>query len=466
MENIFDVDLNKADFSGIVQRADKNLKRLYPLNRSILNEGVEESLNILKENINFDILKVKSGFKCFDWIVPEEWSIKEAYVKVGEEKIIDFKKNNLHILNYSESIDCEMSYDELLSHLYYIKEQPNAIPYRTSYYNKNWGFCMTYNQFLELDKNVNYKVKIDSNFFKGNINIAEKVIQGIVKDEILISAYSCHPSMANDSLSGVIVWSMLLEALQKEKPYYTYRFVLLPETIGAIAYLKLRENEIKKNTKRGFVLTTCGGPGKYGVKSSFKGDDLIDDVVKLSFTQNEIDFIKYPFDINGSDERQYSSPYFRIPCTTISKDKYYEYKEYHTSLDNLSFVKIEYLQQTFLLYLHSIQNLELGRRSYLSLNQACEPFLTKRDLYSTIGVTISNKLISEQHHSEKEYLTSQSSKITGEDIDIILWLMFYCDGSNDLLEISKKTDHTIYDLNRVAKILINLKLVKKYERQS
>jgi aminopeptidase-like protein len=461
MESIFESDLNKIDFTKIVKIAENDLNRLFPLNRSILNQGVEDSLNLLKENLNFDVLKIQTGFNCYDWIVPEEWVISEAYIEVGNIKIVDFKNNNLHVLNYSEPIDKELSYEELLPHLYFIEEQPNAIPYKTSYYKKNWGFCLTYNQFLELDKNAIYRVKIVSKFIKGNISIAEKVIEGKVKDEILISAYTCHPSMANDSLSGIIVWSMLLNVLQSQKPFYTYRFVLLPETIGAIAYLKFREKEIKINTKRGFVLTTCGGPGKYGIKSSFIENDLIDDAVKLAFKKNNIEYIEYPFDVNGSDERQYSSPYFRIPCTTITKDKYYEYKEYHTSLDNLSFVKIENLYQTFLLYLHSLQNLELGNKSYLSLNPACEPFLTKRDLYSAIGVTISNKLVNEEHHTKKEYTTFQESKITGEDIDMILWLMFYSDGKNNLINIAKKINKSTFDLFRVAKIMINLNLIKE-----
>ena len=461
MESIFESDLSKINFSKISDIADKNLKRLFPINRSILNKGVEDSLNFLKEDIDFEILKIESGFSCYDWIVPEEWSISEAYIKADGLNVIDFKENNLHVLNYSEPIDKELSYDELLPHLYYIKDQPNAIPYRTSYYKKNWGFCLSYNQFLELNKKSTFRVKINSKFFKGNISIAEKVIKGKVKDEILISAYSCHPSMANDSLSGVIVWSMLLNVLQKQKPYYTYRFVLLPETIGAISYLKLREREIKFNTKRGFVLTTCGGPGKYGVKPSFKGDDLIDDAVMLALKNDKISYIKYKFDVNGSDERQYSSPYFRIPCTTITKDKYYEYKEYHTSLDNLSFVKTKYLHQTFMLYLNSIQNLELGAKSYLSLNQACEPFLSKRDLYSTIGVTINNKLKNVEHHTNKEYKTLKESKISGEDIDTILWLMFYSDGNNNLFEIAKQTNKSLYNLFRVAKRLVGINLIKE-----
>ena len=461
MESIFESDLSKMNFSKITDIADKNLKRLFPINRSILNKGVEDSLNFLREDIDFEILKIESGFKCYDWTVPEEWSISEAYIKVDGLNVIDFKENNLHVLNYSEPIDKELSYDELLPHLYYIKDQPDAIPYRTSYYKKNWGFCISYNQFLELNKKSTFRVKINSKFFKGNISIAEKVIKGQVKDEILISAYSCHPSMANDSLSGVIVWSMLLNVLQEQKPYYTYRFVLLPETIGAISYLKLRERKIKSNTKRGFVLTTCGGPGKYGVKSSFKGDDLIDDAVMLALKNDKISYIEYKFDVNGSDERQYSSPYFRIPCTTITKDKYYEYKEYHTSLDNLSFVKTKYLHQTFILYLNSIQNLELGAKLYLSLNQACEPFLTKRDLYSTIGVTINNKLKNAEHHTNKEYKTLKESKISGEDIDTILWLMFYSDGNNNLFKIAKKTNKSLYNLFRVAKILIEINLIKE-----
>lgn len=461
MQNIFEKNIDSLDFSEYLQTAENELNRLFPLNRSILNEGVLSSLNILKENVDFEIIDIKSGFKCYDWEVPKEWVIYEAFIELDGKKIIDFKNCNLHVLNYSDSIDEELNFEELEKNLYYLKDLPDAIPYKTSYYKKNWGFCLTYNQFLKLDRNAKYRVKIDSKFIDGTLRIAEKVVKGKVKDEILISAYTCHPSMANDSLSGVIIWSLILKILQFQKPYFTYRLVLVPETIGAIAYLRYRENEIKKFTKRGFVLTTCGGPGKFGFKNSFLGDDIIDISVKFAFRDSNVEYISYPFDINGSDERQYSSPFFRIPCSTITKDKYYEYKEYHTSLDNLSFVKINYLKDTFVLYLKAIQNLELGNKKFISKNTACEPFLTKRDLYSSLGVTINNLQIEGEHHQKKEYTTNENQKITGEDIDTILWLMFYCDGNRNLFEISSQTNLPLYNLNKMANLLISLDLISE-----
>lgn len=455
-------ELKRLDLSYYEEFGDEFLKKLFPLNRSILNNGVEETYKILQEKLDFEIIKLPTGMECYDWIIPDQWEIKEAFIEVDGNKILDFKNNNLHILNYSEAVDEIISFSELEEHLYYLKDQPDAIPYKTSYYKRNWGFCLTYNQFLSLDRDKMYKVKVLSEFSKGNIIIAEKLLKGISEEEILISAYSCHPSMANDSLSGVVVWAMLLKFLSSQKRLnYSYRFVLLPETIGAIAYLKHREEAVKQNVKYGFVLTTCGGPGQFGYKYSFKGNALNDRCIEMTFKEEGVNYIKYPFDISGSDERQYSSPFFRIPCGTISKDKYYEYKEYHTSLDNLDFVKSKFLFETFFLYLLTFQKFELSGIKYLSLNPAGEPFLTKRDIYSTIGITISNVLDNSCHHKYKEYSTVDKHRITGEEIDLVLWLMFWSDGTKSLFEIAEITGKSFYQLYKLATLLVEIKLIKQ-----
>ena len=448
------------DFTYFNELANTYLRKLFPINRSILNSGVKESLEILKEIVDFDILEVSTGYDCFDWKVPEQWEVSEAYIEVDGKRIIDFRTNNLHVLNYSEAIDRIVSFEELKQHLHYIPELPKAIPYKTSYYKKEWGFCISYQQFKKLQTDKEYKVKIDSHFIDGNLLIGEKLLKGKSKEEILISAYTCHPSMANDSLSGVIMWMLLLKILSKEKLYYSYRFVLVPETIGAITYLHLNKDAIKENVKRGFVLTTCGGPGKLGYKRSFKGDDIIDLATKAAFNELKQNYIEYPFDVNGSDERQYSSPYFRIPCATISKDKYYEYSQYHTSLDNLNFVKSDYLIQSLEVYLTAIQNLELSHYKFKSLNPAGEPFFTKRNLYSSYGITINNSTEYNTKHLDSTYTVTGELNITGNEIDIMLWFLFWADGEHTLVDISCKTNKNISELYKAAQKLVQLQLLE------
>lgn len=454
-------DLDNIDFGEYDKLAGHYLQALFPINRSILNKGVPETLSILKDIVDFEIIKLPTGYRCYDWTIPEEWDVSEAYIEVDGQKIIDFQNNNLHVLNYSEPVNKLIDYGELSKHLYYSESLPDAIPYKTAYYKRDWGFCMSFKQFLTLDKSKKYLVKINSQHQSGSLNIAERVLKGESDKEILISSYICHPSLANDNLSGVIMWAMLLKFLEKQKLKYSYRFVLLPETIGSIAYLKMREKKIKAKVIGGFVLTTCGGPGKIGYKYSFLGNSLIDKCVEMAFGEKKMDFIKYPFDISGSDERQYSSPYFRIPCGTITKDKYYEYEEYHTSLDNLEFVKPEFIKHTFLMYLSSLQNIELHDLKYKSLNPAGEPFLTKRNLYSTVGITINNKLKRGLNHSKTNYKIADEQSISGQEIDLILWLMFWSDGKKSLIEIAILTNQSIKKLYKVAKQLEIVGLIRR-----
>lgn len=452
------LDFEKVNWNLISKEVDTYFEKLFPINRSILSSGVLSSLKILQEITDFEIVEIPTGTACFDWTVPEEWSIEHAYISdLQGNIIIDFKDNNLHILNYSESVDKILKFSELENHLHYQKELPDAIPYKTSYFKKDWGFCLSYNQFKELDRNKDYQVKVKSTFGLGAIRIGECLIVGESTDEILISTYSCHPSLANDNLSGMILWTFLLSELKKVKKLkYSYRFVILPETIGAISYLSLNENKVKQNVKSGLVITTVAGPGRFGYKASFKGNDLVDRCVIRTFHENKINFLKYPFDINGSDERQYSSQLFRIPCCTITKDKYYEYKEYHTSLDNLDFVKAEYLVESLKLYLSTIQKIECSMVFFKSLNPGCEPFLRKRNLFSHLGLTKSN--IIGLGNENNENILGEFENFDRYR-DKILWLMFYCDGNMSLFEISEITNINLDQLITAAKILLVQKLL-------
>ena len=459
------IDFDSLDYGLLEKEVDFYLKTLFPMNRSILNSGVRDTLQILQNLTEFSVIDIPSGTKCYDWVVPDQWEVEDAYIEDEDKNIIiDYRHNNLHVLNYSTSIDKIMSFDELEKKLYYLPQLPDAIPYKTSYYNKNYGFCLSYNQFKELDRSKKYHLVIRSTFTKGSIKVGEYILRGKSSEEIILSSYTCHPSMANDGISGMVLWAVLLKTLKKKNLHYTYRFVLLPETIGAIAYLNLKETEIKQNVKHGLVLTTVGGPGKFGYKESFKGNDLIDRCVVKAFEELNIDFIKYPFDIYGSDERQYSSLAFRIPCATISKDKYYEYKEYHTSLDNLDFVRPSYIIESFKVYLNAINILEMSSSVFISTSHACEPFLSQRNLFPTIGLTISNCEEISSDHNKNLYEVGEIGRVSGMEIEEILWLMFYCDGTNTIFDISEKTTIQVSNLYRTAMVLVNHALLEEQVR--
>ena len=432
----------KVDYE---KEIDGYLKRLFPITRSITGEGNRETLKILQEIIPLDILEYPTGQQVYDWIIPKEWNIKDAWIKNSQgEKIVDFQASNLHVVSYSTPIHTKVRFEELKEHLHYIEDLPDAIPYRTSYYNESWGFCLSYTQFAALNSQPDeeYEVFIDSELKDGSMSIGELLIKGKSKKEYLLSCYICHPSMANDSLSGVITTAFIARELlqMQDELEHSYRIVFVPETIGAIAYCANNEKAIK-DIDNGLVITTCGGQGAYGYKQSWDKDNFINHMIEDVFKENSLDFITYPFDIHGSDERQYSSQGFKINCATISKDRYYEYAYYHTSLDNLDFVTAENLNQTLNLYLQLIEKMDKNM-VYKNLYPNCEVMLSKHDLYpKTGGAILPNSNVSA--------------------LDIILWLLYYCDGSMDLYEISKKLKVGIGLVYAEAKQLEDKKIIRK-----
>lgn len=417
---------------------DALLHKLYPITRSITGEGNRETLKILQEYIPLKIKEYPTGQEVYDWTIPKEWNIKDAWIKNSKgEKIVDFKNSNLHIVSYSIPVSQKMKWSDLKKHLHYLQDLPEAIPYRTSYYNENWGFCVSYNQYKDFfSEDEEYEVYIDSEFSDGSLSLGEILLNGKSSKEILISCYICHPSMANDSLSGVVLTAFLTKELMKLDLNYTYRIIFVPETIGAIAYCANNELHMK-NIKEGLVITTCGGPGEIGYKQSWDKNDPINNMVEDVFKEHNKRYITYPFDIHGSDERQYSSQAFRINCVTISKNKYYEYDYYHTSLDNLDFVKGKYINESLNLYYALISKIEKNLK-FKNLMSTCEVMLSKHDLYPKTGGTINQ-------------LTSNSKK---NELDIILELLFYCDGEISLYDLSKKMD---VDLDILYEIAVKIK---------
>lgn len=398
---------------------------LFPLCRSITGNGVRDTLHIIKRYIPLAIHEIPTGTQVFDWNVPKEWNIKDAYVKNSkDEKIIDFKKNNLHVLNYSIPVRKKVSLKELKDHLFTLPEYPDWIPYRTSYYRENWGFCVSYNQLINLEEDE-YEVVIDSSLKNGHLTYGEYYLEGEKSEEILLSSHICHPSLCNDNLSGIALAVFLAQYLTPLPLKYSYRFLFVPGSIGSITWLSLNEPRIKR-IKHGLVAACVGDSGKFTYKKSRQGNAEIDraviNVLKSSGNDYEvIDFI--PF---GYDERQYCSPGFNLPVGCLMRTPHGQYPQYHTSADNLDFVQPAPLADSFSLYLSVLSVLE-NNKKYASQNQKCEPQLGKRGLYQAIGGQNDGKL--------KELA--------------MLWVLNLSDGNNTLLDISDRSGLT-FDLIKDA----------------
>jgi aminopeptidase-like protein len=411
------------------------IRRLYPICRSITGNGVRRTLDIVSEIIPLDRYEIPTGTKVFDWDVPREWNIRDAWIKNSRgEKIVDFANSNLHILNYSIPVHKHVSLGELREHLYTIPGQPDLIPYRTSYYEENWGFCIPHNQLEGLEDDT-YEVFIDSTLEKGYMSFGEYFIPGETADEVLISTHICHPSLANDNLSGIVVAAFLARELSSKKHRYSFRFLFIPGTIGAITWLSLNERRTKY-IKHGLVASLLGRPGPFTYKRSRIGnadiDHVVEQVLRLSHSHYELrDFTPY-----GYDERQFCSPGFNLPVGCLTRTTWQEYPEYHTSADNVDLVSADTLQESLEIYRKIVQMLEVNRR-YLNVNPKCEPQLGKRGLYSNVG----------GDHEGKDVQTA------------MLWALNLSDGSHTTLDICEKSGLE-YDVVDVAiRKLVEAKLL-------
>ncbi len=393
----------------------KFCKDLYKFPRSLTGKGVVKTLEYIQNIIPIEIKQVKSGTKVFDWTVPPEWNIKDGYVieiSTGK-KVIDFKSHNLHVVGYSEPINDELTFEELEKNLYYIEDQPNAIPYIISYYTKRWGFCLSFNDFQKLDRNSRYNICIDSEFKEdGDLTYGELLIKGEVEEEIFFSSYVCHPQMVNNELSGPSVLTGIAESLLKKPNYYSYRFVLIPETIGSIVYLSENLDILKKNVKGGFNISCVGDERSWGLVPSRYGNNISDKIGEYILKKHHPNFIKYSWLDRGSDERQYCSPGVDLPISSITRTKFGEYPEYHTSLDNFDVVTEKGLNDSLSIYLKCVDVFEKNRFNP-KVKVYCEPQLGKRGLYPNIS-------------------TKEQWSIVRNMMNFIS----YCDGSNSILEIS------------------------------
>lgn len=421
----------------IVSEIDRYLKSLFPICRSITGNGNRESLKILQKIVPLEIKEYQSGTPVYDWVIPDEWIVRDAWIKdASGNKLVDFQASNIHLVGYSAPIHQKMTFAELKDHLQYRDDLPDAIPYRTSYYKRDWGFCVTKPQYETL-KQVEevLDVFIDSDFKKnGSLTIGELLIPGELDEEILISTYICHPSMANDNLSGIVMTAFLArEMLNRPPSRHGYRIVWVPETIGAISYCAFNEAAMKK-IRQGLVVTCVGGPGKFGYKQGFDPGHAINAAIEETFRASDIDdFLTYPFDIHGSDERQYSSQGFSINVASVTKDRYYEYSYYHTSLDDLSFISADNVARSLDLHLDVLKRLNEWDDGpiYRRQDPHCEIMLSKHDLYPAMGGALLPK-----------------SQIT--QLDLRLWLLFLCDGERPLYAIARRLNVPLAHLKREA----------------
>jgi aminopeptidase-like protein len=412
-------------------------KRLFPICRSLTGPGVRQTLEIITELLpGLIVHAVPSGTRAFDWTVPEEWTIRDAYIEnESGQRIVDFRRNNLHVVGYSTPVDEWLSRDELDRHLHSLPELPNAIPYVTSYYARRWGFCLTHAQRINLPHG-RYRAVVDADLQPGVLNYGELVLPGQLGTEVFVSTYVCHPSMANNELSGPVVATALARWLMAmEHRRYTYRFVFIPETIGSIVYLSRQLDHLKRHVVAGFNVTCIGDERCYSYVPSRAGDTLADRAALHVLRHIDPSFRRYSWLDRGSDERQYCAPGVDLPVATITRSKYLEYPEYHTSLDDLNLVTPVGLQGGFDALRRAIEVIENDCR--IRTTVLAEPQLGKRGLYPTLG-----------------------TKDSGREARAMMNLLSYADGHRSLLEIAEITDEPHHRLVALLRPLVEAGLIQ------
>ena len=412
---------------------------LFPIARSLTGDGVRSSLGLIGQHVPIDIVEVPTGEAVFDWQIPQEWNVRDAHISDARgRRRVDFRRSNLHVVGYSRPVRAFMPLSELKAHIFTLPEQPELIPYRTSYYKEFWGFCMAHRDFLALEEG-NYEVCIDADLRDGHMSYGEALIKGRTEEEFLLSAHVCHPSLANDNCSGLALLAILGAHLRTRRRRYSYRLVFAPGTIGAIAWLA-RNEAMAGRIMHGLVVSGVGDAGGPTYKRSRRGNAKIDramSIVLLHQGQGSrvIDFSPY-----GYDERQYCSPHFDLPVGLLQRSLFGTYPEYHTSADNLDFIAPRNLEASYRIVTSVIDAIEEDA-TYLNLNPACEPQLGRRGLYGAIG-------------GDKDAYGKQMA---------MLWLLNLSDGRHSLLDIAERSGLPFATLHETAALLESHALLKRME---
>ena len=429
---------SELDFGSLGCELYDRIARLYPICRSITGNGVRETLRLLATEIDLDIREVATGTPVFDWRVPKEWNIRDAYIKNQRgERVVDFNTSNLHVVNYSVPIRARLTLAELRPHLFSLPEHPDWIPYKTSYYSETWGFCLSHRQVESLTEDV-YDVCIDSSLEEGHLTYGEYCLPGRDTDEVLLSCHVCHPSLCNDNLSGISIAVALARLLHRAPRRYTYRFVFIPGTIGAITWLALNEHRAP-TIKHGLVLACAGDRGHLNYKRSRQGDAEIDRAVTHVLSQSSAQPRVEDFSPYGYDERQYCSPGFNLPVGVLSRTPHGRFPEYHTSADNLAFVDPVALADSLRACLDVVDVLE-GNGVFLNQNPNCEPQLGRRGLYATMGGHSSGG-------REREAA--------------LLWVLNLSDGGRTLLDIAERSGLPFAAVRAAATALVEADLLRE-----
>jgi aminopeptidase-like protein len=417
------------------------IEELFPICRSITGNGVRQTLETLRRFIPLEVNEVPSGIGVLDWTVPPEWNIRDAYILDPDgRRVVDFAANNLHIVQYSRPIDAMIQLGELRPHLHTLPDQPDWIPYRTSYYTENWGFCLTHRQLSSLADGP-YRVVIDSDLGPGHLSYGELLIPGETDDTVLFSCHICHPSLANDNLSGIAVATMLACHLQTLRRRHSYRFLFIPGTIGSLTWLARNEDKVGRIV-HGLVLSCLGDAGGMTYKQSRRGNATIDRIVAHVLRNDEVPHRITPFVPYGYDERQYCSPGFDLPVGCLMRTPNGEYPEYHSSADNLSLLRPESLAHS-LAVLRCIVAVIEGDAVCRSRNQKGEPQLGQRGLYETIG----------------------GQRAASYDQMALLWVLNLADGHHSLLDMAERAGVPFATIRAAADALVAAELLERMPAQ-
>jgi aminopeptidase-like protein len=426
----------EAKLTEIGREMHALLAELYPICRSITGNGFRKTLQILRKYVPLEQHEVPSGTRVFDWTIPHEWNIQDAYIKNSSgERVVDFARSNLHVLNYSVPVRKVLPLRELRPHLYTLPDKPDLIPYRTSYYQENWGFCLTQRQ-LDAMPEGDYEVCIDSSLEPGHLTYGELYLPGETSDEILFSCHACHPSLCNDNLSGIAVETFLaMQLAQKPHRVFSYRFLYIPGTIGSITWLARNEEKVSR-IRHGVTLACLGDSGPMTYKRSRRGDAAIDRAANKVLKDRGEPFSELDFSPYGYDERQFCSPGFNLPVGCLSRTPHGKFAQYHTSADNLDFVRAEALAQSLAVATEICEVLE-SNTNYVNLIPKCEPQLGKRGLYAAIG----------------GYNDAAQMDVA------MLWVLNFSDGEHDLLDIAERSALPFQVIKRAADLLLEHRLL-------